>query len=313
MADRTNGQADLTVRAPAKVNLCLEVLGKRPDGFHEIRTVMQAVSLCDELEFRRRPDGHVGLSCSDPQLPVDERNLAVRAARLLQQRLGVQEGVDISLRKRVPVGGGLGGGSSDGAVTLLALRELWRLDITRQHLADLAAELGSDVPFFLWGGAAQCEGRGERVSPLACSRPMHYVLVMPSCAVSTAQVYEAAKNGLTTSSAASKNVSRALREGDAALLGASLRNDLQDVALSVCGDLLGIWRRLQELKAMCGAEGLLLSGSGSSFLVVFRGARQANRAGRILSSGVQVPCAAVHSLPGWHDRFSLLTAERRQL
>ncbi|MHC4593294.1 MAG: 4-(cytidine 5'-diphospho)-2-C-methyl-D-erythritol kinase, partial [Planctomycetota bacterium] len=173
MAEGAEHPTELKVRAPSKINLYLEVLGQRPDGFHEIRTVMQAVSLCDELSFSARSDGQVVLSCSSPDLPLDDRNLIVRAARLLKGRYGTERGASVELHKRIPVGGGLGGGSADCAVTLLALNRLWGLGAPLDELAETATELGSDVPFFLWGGTALCEGRGERVSPLPCLQPMH--------------------------------------------------------------------------------------------------------------------------------------------
>jgi 4-diphosphocytidyl-2-C-methyl-D-erythritol kinase len=212
----------LQVKAPAKLNLHLEVLGRRPDGFHEVRTVMQAVSLCDLLTFALREDGGIALRCSGADLPVDERNLVVRAALMLKERHRVARGAAISLTKRIPVGGGLGGGSADAAVALLALSRLWGVEAAAEDVRDMAARLGSDVPFFLSGGTALCEGRGERVLPLACGRPMHYVLVMPPFSLSTARVYAAAETGLTECAAGRNNVAKALESGDAERLGRAL-------------------------------------------------------------------------------------------
>jgi len=313
MTEQAGGRAQLTVRAPAKVNLSLEVLGTRPDGFHDIRTVMQAVSVCDEMRFRSRDDGQVRLTCSEPGLPTDDRNLVLRAALTLQERLGVRVGVDVDLVKRIPVGGGLGGGSSDCAVTMLALRKLWGLDVDVHRLADIGGELGSDVPFFFWGGTARCEGRGERIEPIECARTFHYVLVTPPCPVSTAAVYAVAGSGLTTGSHASENVGRAVKEGNVGLLGASLQNGLQDATLSLHPELRKLWRKLEDLRAGCNARGMLLSGSGSSVLMLCDGAGEAQRAARFLSSELQVPCAAAHSLPAWRDRFSLLRVRRGHL
>jgi len=307
--DDSTPHGSLRVTAPAKVNLSLEVLGRRPDGFHEIRSVMQAVSLCDEMTLSARADGRVTLSCAPEGLPTDERNLVVRAARLMQQRYGVASGVAISLQKRIPIGGGLGGGSSDCAVALLALGHLWSLGLRLGELTEIAAELGSDVPFFLHGGTALCEGRGERVTPLACARQMDYVLVMPSWPVSTGEVYRAA-GGLTGRVGRSENVIRALQEGDVELLGASLTNDLQEPALSMHPDLRAICSGLDGLKAPANAKGIVLSGSGSSFLVVVRSRREASRAADYLVSRVGVPCVPVHSLRGWDGRVSLLTIGR---
>jgi len=305
-----NAAAELAVRAPAKVNLALEVLGRRPDGYHQVRTVIQAVSLCDELLFRPRPDGQVSLACDAAGLPVDERNLVVRAARMMQERFGVSAGAEVRLRKRIPVGAGLGGGSSDCAVTLLALRELWGLEAPDEALEELAARLGADVPFFLWGGAALCEGRGERVRPLASSPPLHYVLAMPPLAVSTRRVYSGVGIRLSKCNSVCDNVCRAIETGDAEMLGGSMRNDLQEAAFRLYRDLGDIWGRLQELKDECHGRGLLLSGSGSSFFGVFVSSAQAERAAKIMADRLGFPCAAVEGLPGWRGRFELLRVRR---
>ena len=193
----------LTLRVPCKVNLYLEVVGRRPDGYHDLRTVMQAVDLCDELELATREDGRIALNCSDPALPMGDGNLVVRAARMMQERSGTRRGADLALRKRVPVGGGLGGGSADAALTLLGLDRLWGLDTGREALTEMAASLGSDVAFFLHGGTALCEGRGERVTPVPCGGEFSYVLVTPSVGVSTREVYGALEHGLTSRPGAS--------------------------------------------------------------------------------------------------------------
>jgi 4-diphosphocytidyl-2-C-methyl-D-erythritol kinase len=310
VANRNERQISVRVKAPAKVNLSLEVLGLRPDGYHEIGTVMQAISLFDEMEFASADDGRIVLTSSHPGLPVDERNLVTRAAQLLQRRYDVRQGTAISLLKRIPLGGGLGGGSSDSAIALLALSELWGLDVRMGELAEMAAELGSDLPFFLWGGTALCEGRGERVTAIKCPRTMDYVLVLPSCFVSTAEVYAAAKSGLTPFGDGRKNVIRALEGGDVKLLGASLRNDLQEAALGLHDELQRIWSSLEEHRKVCNAKGLLLSGSGSSFFLLMQGEREAIRASNYLMSRLGVPCAVVHGVAAWGGRLSRLTLGR---
>jgi 4-diphosphocytidyl-2-C-methyl-D-erythritol kinase len=313
MGSDSGPASELRVRAPAKVNLYLEVLGRRADGFHEVRTIMQAVSLCDELEFSPRADGRVILECSDPGLPSGEGNLVVRAARRLQQRCQVQRGAHVALRKHIPLGGGLGGGSSDCAVTLLALRRLWELDAPADVLAGLATELGSDVPFFLRGGTALCEGRGEKVSPLACPERLYYVLVMPPLAVPTAGVYGALRPGLTSCTTGGENVIQGLMGGDVDLLGHYLRNDLQGPALTLHPRLKEVWEGLQRFEAASGSAGILLSGSGSSFLVLMRDEGAARRAAGVLQAELSVPCAAVHSISEWGTCISPLTIGRALL
>ena len=180
----------LTVKAPAKLNLTLEVLGKRPDGFHEIRSVLQTIDLCDTLHF----EGGQGISfqCDMPGWSVGE-SLVSRAASLLQEVAGVSQGASIKIEKRIPLMSGLGGDSSDAAAVLRGLNELWGLGLSREKLPGLAAQLGSDVSFFLHGGTAMVEGRGEKVTPLPSLPNMWVVLVVPDVPVKagkTARMYQ---------------------------------------------------------------------------------------------------------------------------
>src|SRR5438552_1098782 len=155
---------DLVVWAPAKVNLFLEVLGKRPDGYHEIATLMAAVGLYDTLVFKEEPSGEVRLRSSNSDLSTGPENLVLRAVELVRQHTGSKRGVAIRLIKRIPLAAGLAGGSTDAAATLAGLNQLWRLGLETKDLAGLAAQLGSDVPFFFAAPAAWCTGRGEQVS-----------------------------------------------------------------------------------------------------------------------------------------------------
>src|SRR5215831_14410834 len=177
----------IALRASAKVNLSLEVLGKRPDGFHEIASVMHAVDLADRLTLEAAPT--VSFHADDPELPTDEGNLVVRAAALLREAAGVEAGAKIELRKRIPVAAGLGGGSSDAAAALWGLSRLWGLGWSRARLAELAVRLGMDVPFFLGPGPALATGRGERLEPLGRMGGYALVLVNPGVSVSTREVY----------------------------------------------------------------------------------------------------------------------------
>ncbi|HWE62476.1 MAG TPA: 4-(cytidine 5'-diphospho)-2-C-methyl-D-erythritol kinase [Chloroflexota bacterium] len=173
-------------QAHAKINLTLEVLGKRSDGYHEIRSVFRTLALHDTLHFA--PAADVQVFCAVPELRT-EQNLAARAARLLQQASGYRGGAAISIEKAIPIAAGLGGGSSDGAAALLGLDALWRTHLSAEELARLAAALGSDVPFFLLGGTARAEGRGETLHPLPALPDCPLLLVRPPIAVSTAAIY----------------------------------------------------------------------------------------------------------------------------
>ena len=183
----------ITVAAPAKVNLHLEVLGLRPDGFHELAMVMQSIDLADRLTFRNRADAQIELSCDDPSLSLGDDNLIVRAARLLRDRSGFSElGVSIALSKRIPIGAGLAGGSSDGAATLVGLNDLWGLGHTQAQLERFAADLGSDMPFCVSGGRQLCFGRGEQLEPCPeTPTPLAVLLVKdPTVSVSTPWAYK---------------------------------------------------------------------------------------------------------------------------
>jgi len=295
--DADSGGPSLTVRAPAKVNLYLEVLGRRPDGYHEIRTVMQTVSLWDELRISVRDDGQIHLDCADPAVPQGQDNLVCRAASVLKERFGVERGARIQLRKHIPVGGGLGGGSSDCASTLQALVQLWHLQVAQEELHEIAGGLGADVPFFLEGGTALCEGKGEKVTPIACPGTFHYVLVMPGFPVWTREVYEKVERCLTTTESPLKNVVLALEEGDARLLGCGLYNGLQEAAFEVSERLRGVWEEVQALSDKTGGVGLVVCGAGSTILSLYRSRREAQRALKRVIRGLSLPCVAIESLP----------------
>lgn len=179
----------LRLPAPAKLNLTLRIVGRRADGYHDLQTVFQFVDLCDWLEFRVNASGDVLLQESLPGVPP-EQNLIVRAARLLKEYAGVPAGVDISVEKKLPMGGGLGGGSSDAATTLVALNRLWGLDLDREALMSLGLRLGADVPIFVFGRSAWAEGVGERLQIVELPEPW-YVIVVPPCQVSTAEIFGA--------------------------------------------------------------------------------------------------------------------------
>ena len=175
--------------APAKINLFLHVLGRRADGYHDLQTLFQFLDLCDELTFTPNREGRIRRTGSEVDWPED-RDLAVRAARLLREAAHPRPGVDIAIRKRIPPGSGLGGGSSDAATTLVALDRLWNLRVGVERLAELGRQLGADVPVFVRGRAAWAEGVGERLRPVLLEEP-HYLVVTPPCRVSTAEIFHA--------------------------------------------------------------------------------------------------------------------------
>lgn len=198
---KQTAQDSLVIGAPAKINLYLEVLGKRPDGFHDIDSLFQAVSLFDRLRFTRLPDWSdpVISVTGDTDLPTDETNLVARAFRLMQAEFGFAGGLKIELEKNIPVAAGLGGGSTDGAATMIACAELFDLTRNFARLAELSAKIGSDLPFFFSSGQAHVTGRGEKVHPVELPLDYWLVLVTPDLAISTAEAYSRLRLPLTNS------------------------------------------------------------------------------------------------------------------
>ena len=262
----------LGLPAPAKLNLFLRVIGRRPDGFHELQTAFVAIDLADTLDFELLPDGCVDRG-GDLTGPV-EQDLAVRAARLLQHQSQCGLGVRIELQKRIPTGGGLGGGSSDAATTLLALNRLWRLNWTRDRLAALALQLGADVPFFLQPRPSLGEGIGERLSPLAVPQAW-YALIHPRVHVSTAEIFKSPELTARLELAKIQSFSEGGRnraEGAGPGFGASCRNDLEPIVRSRVPEVDAALRYLAQFGEA------RMSGSGASVFAAFEAEGQARRA-----------------------------------
>lgn len=266
----------LKIKAYAKLNLTLKVLGQRPDGYHDIDSVFHCISLFDELTLSPRRDGRIILKCSDPKLPTDDFNLAYRAAVVLkdlaQRKCPGQKiyGATIFLKKHIPLGAGLGGGSSDAAAVLLGLKKLWRIeDLTPADLKKAAQSIGSDVPFFLKGGTAHVTGRGEKVRIRKCPGEYHFVLVYPGFPVSTAWAYKnhkKTKNRLTKEHKFSKMFLKSCGLGKPAVdISRYLINDLEPAVIPR-------YPRISRVKAdllKAGALGSMMSGSGSSVFGLF--------------------------------------------
>lgn len=287
------------VQTPAKVNLFLEVLSRRADGFHEIETLMAPVGLFDRVSLAANSTGTLSLTCrwscgvesqrrrggtADASvweaIPAGEDNLLLKSVRRLREVSGVQQGADIALVKRIPAAAGLGGASSDAAAGLVAANIAWGLGWSRQQLAAVAAELGSDVPFFLQGGPCLCRGRGERIEGVSGWRPLHLVVVRPPGGLSTAQVYGACRPADRPRSAGA--IVDAVRGGDAASVGRLLFNRLEEAA-----QRLSPWiERLRVAFGRLDCLGHQMSGSGTSFVGICRHADHARRvAARLRAAG----------------------------
>jgi 4-diphosphocytidyl-2-C-methyl-D-erythritol kinase len=259
----------------AKINWLLRILGKRPDSYHELLTVLQTVSLSDELTFSLREDSKIVLSCDNPEIPLDDSNLIVKAALALQERLQGAQGAEINLTKRIPAQGGLGGASSNAAITLIALNSLWNGDLKLEDLMQIGSSLGSDVPFFLIAGRCLGTGSGTNVSALHDGPKQHLIVVTPNAAVSTANAYTSLNAASLTTSETASILSSSLAE----LLSADsrnlpLRNDFERMIFEIEPEIGRVKVSLLE----AGARGALLAGSGASVFGVFDDETARNRA-----------------------------------
>ena len=287
--------SDVMVQAPAKLNLFFEVLAKRIDGYHEIQTLVYPINLYDTLCFREHSRGPVefglesvsGVWESDDSgslvVPRGADNLAVRAVELLRRRAGISRGASLRLVKRIPSGAGLGGGSSDAAAALVASNVGWNLGWSRFQLGQLAAELGSDVPLFLFDGPTFCQGRGELVEPVSGLGLLHFVVVRPPAGLSTAKVYGGCKAASRARCVAP--LMDSLGRGDLGTAGRSLFNRLELAA----GSLSPWIGRLRREFARVDCLGYQMSGSGSCYFGLCSHACHARRvAGRLQASGAGV-------------------------
>lgn len=248
--------------APAKVNFRLDVLKKRPDGYHELRMIMQRIDLCDEIEISIRQVSGISLSCNLPYIPLDRRNIVWRAAEEFLLLAGMNIGIHVNIHKRIPVGAGLGGGSSDAATTLMGLNDLLGTGFTDQQLMSVGLKLGADVPFFIFKKAAVAEGIGEKLRPLEDIPQLWLLLVNPAIHVSTSWAYQ--NLNLTSEKVAAK---LPFLYKSAADVGSILENDLESVTVRRYPLIAEIKERLMA----AGADGALMSGSGSTVFGVFAG------------------------------------------
>ena len=287
----------MKIRAPAKINLTLRVVGKRADGYHLLDTIMVPVSLYDEIEIhqmRRSASRRLGvpsliaIRCNHPQVPLGQDNIAYRAAELLMRKAKICRPIAIRIRKQIPVGAGLGGGSSDAAAVLKGLNRLWRLRLSVRQLEQLALQLGADVPFFIRAKPARARGIGEKLRLLSKLRRRWLVLVYPGFPVATAWVYRNLPSKLTR---VSVNTSIATPLESLDKLDKLLINDLEQVTVRRYPEI----SRAKSMLSLAGAAGVLMSGSGSSVFGVFESKRLAKQAFRRMrkEEGVQAFLAHV--------------------
>ncbi|MDX1806089.1 MAG: 4-(cytidine 5'-diphospho)-2-C-methyl-D-erythritol kinase [Paenisporosarcina sp.] len=277
----------LYVKAPAKINLTLDVLHKRPDGYHEVEMIMTTVDLADRIGLERRTDGQIRIISADRYVPDDHRNLAYQAAKLLRDTYGIKEGVTITLEKKIPVAAGLAGGSSDAAATLKGLNYLWDLKLTSDQLAVHGAKIGSDVSFCVYGGTALATGRGELIQELPAPPNCWIILAKPSIGVSTADVYGGLKINEVIHPK-TKDMIRAIHEKDYELMCEAMGNALEAVTLKLHPEVSMIKEQMMKF----GADAVLMSGSGPTVFGIVQHESRVNR----IYNGLRGFCDEVYAV-----------------
>lgn len=263
-------------KAPAKINLSLDVIGKRPDGYHDVHMVMTTVDLADHIECDEIEEDQIIIHSSALFVPEDQRNLAYKAAALIKERFNIKKGIAISIHKQIPVSAGLAGGSSDAAATIRALNELWDLGLSINEMMDLGAMIGSDVAFCVHGGTAIATGRGEKIEPLPAPPSCWVILAKPPISVSTGDIYGALNLENVTHPNIAGMVS-AIKEGNYPSICYHLGNVLESVTMKAVPEV----EQIKILMEKLGADGVLMSGSGPT---VFGLTRHESRAQRLYNS-----------------------------
>ena len=269
----------LTLNSYAKLNLYLEVIKKRKDKYHNLKTIFERIDLADKIILKSRRDKKINITCNVASVPQDNSNLAWRSAKLLQDSFNIDKGVDIKIIKRIPVGSGLGGGSSNAATVLAGLNKLWKLNIAQTKLARLGGKLGCDIPFFIYNiPFAQGEARGDKIKPLKALTNLRlwHILVVPKIGVSTASIYRKwdkynKGTGLTMPNYNVKILILALKKKNLSLIGDALFNSLEQVTARLYPQINAIKEKLMQL----GAKSILMSGSGPAVMAIVSSRKEA--------------------------------------
>lgn len=254
----------ISIKAYAKINLTLDVVGKRPDGYHDVEMIMQSIDLWDEIILKEISEG-IELTCNIEELPRDKGNIAWRAAQLIKDKFGITKGIHITINKNIPLEGGLAGGSADCAAVLSGLNELWELGMDGQQLRALGKSLGADVPFCLMGGTALAQGIGDKLTPIDLKGDLWLVIIKPEFGVSTREVYTGLKMEEIQKRPDNKRMIGYLNTGRVRDIADNLVNVLEEVTIPMHPDI----SRIKSLLAHKGALGTLMSGSGPSVYGLF--------------------------------------------
>lgn len=270
---------NLTMSAPAKINLSLDITGKLENGYHTLEMVLQTISLKDEIFLEKQPEG-VTIACNHPLVPQDGRNICDKAARAFFLKTGIQGGMKIEIQKKIPVGAGLAGGSTNAAAVLKGLNALYEAHLSQDELSELGLQCGADVPYCLVGGTCLARGIGEKLTRLPAFGGVHAVLIMPEFSVSTAWVYQNYRLDDPVRRPDTQAILSAIRLGDVAKVAREMKNVLETVTAVKYPEIEGIKRDLKHR----GALGSMMSGSGPSVFGLFGDPEQAQRAFTILQN-----------------------------
>lgn len=255
----------ITIKAPAKINLALDTLYKRKDNYHEVEMIMTTVDLADYITVTPLEKNEIVIKSNEFTMPLNEKNLAYQAAQLFKQRFNIDKGIEIYIKKRIPVAAGLAGGSSNAAATLKALKELWKVDCTIDELAELGAQLGSDVPFCVYGGTALATGRGEIIQPIPSPPKCWVILIKPRIGVSTKEIYEAL-DANQVEHLDIEGMLKCIDNKDYQGICDRLGNSLEEVTLERYPVVAEIKNKLVQF----GADAVLMSGSGPTVFALVR-------------------------------------------
>lgn len=286
----------LLVKAPAKINLSLDVLYKRNDGYHEVEMIMTTIDLADRIELTLLEEDAIHILSHNRFVPDDQRNLAYQAAKLLKERFNVKQGVTISIEKNIPVAAGLAGGSSDAAATLRGLNKLWSLGLSIDELAQLGAEIGSDVSFCVYGGTALAKGRGENITEIPAPPTCWVILAKPFIGVSTAEVYRRLDLKKITHPDTSEMI-QALATGDYQSVCDNMGNVLEDVTLNLYPEVAQIKEQMKRF----GADAVLMSGSGPTVFAIVQHDSRMHR----IYNGLRGFCDQVFAVRMLGDRLPI--------
>ena len=272
------------IPAYGKINLTLDVLGKRPDGYHNVEMIMQSVELHDQIILSEKEDEGIEIRCNSSHVPTDENNLAYQAADLLMKEAGVNKGVTIQIIKKIPVAAGLAGGSTDAAAVLKGLNSLLGLKVSEERLKELGAQLGADVPFCINGGTVKATGIGTELTSLSSLPELELVMVKPDIGVSTKKIYTNYKEELITNRPDTAAMEKAIEARDIEGIKDNMVNVLEDITLSIYPEVAEIKEKMEEL----GDYPVLMSGSGPTLFAVINNRQDADEYSQLLKEKLEV-------------------------